>query len=213
MLRRYEELGTLEKVGNEYGVTRERVRQIFNKALKYGITSGWKRESPPPLTEEEAWDLLAAGRYLNVGLARFLDLTPEMCEEFRLLDHQAHTANEYAELAKQCGYPPNNTDLQLKLNKRGLSARIVRYFGGFRAFCERYGHKPKLMPGLSNPQWQKYARDQRGAKTREALEKGLCVLCLRRPQRIGKRTCAPCYHRTVAQAEKMRQRNEYAANR
>lgn len=166
MYLRYQQLGTLKAVGEEFGVTGERVRQVLNRGMNLGAFKYDSRK--PKIHGAKLLELVARKGFKWSKAAESLGLTKEKCEELALKQKKGRILMRYQNMVFKLGFEPNDGDLQLRYGARGLSSNILRTFGGFRAFCAEYGFNPHNERGFLNPETVRKALAARKASRQQA---------------------------------------------
>jgi len=156
----YDQLHTLQKVADELGVTRERIRQLLNKGEKQGLyeyelhrdkrfnelISNYGRDtiieeikheiSPPKICST-----------LNIHIDDFRKLLKHYdidTKDYRDLARRSKCLKEYSKIVDELGTHPTTTEMNLRPSWRAIWARIDRYWGSIESFRKEYGiERPK----------------------------------------------------------------------
>ena len=158
----YKQLGTLEAVGKQVGLTRERVRQILNKGKNSGLFEynpyGYPFVSKEKLIEDckKAPSLAVVARLNNISTA-YLDklftaysINEEDLTTYRFEARRVRCIEQFSSFAEHIGHPPNTTELQRTGKGRALYNRITRYWGSIDNFRAQL-NIPK--PPHRRPHW------------------------------------------------------------
>lgn len=190
----YNELGTLEAVGNILGLTRERIRQLLKKGSRFGLF-----KYPPKKKSEEIIDCDFLIKYFNTReeVLKELQSTRKKSEMLNLLGTDEYNFNEllkhfgltlsdikrnvikkecqieYDSYVKEIGYHPTTTEMRDSKYIRNLWARITRYWGSMGEFRKEFNY-PMVKQG--NPMLREH--------TREWLQKKSVVAMLKRKKQI-----------------------------
>lgn len=196
MAARYAVLGTLDAVASEYGLTRERVRQILKKGHKKGLFRYQPYEGRHEMTRDEMLDYVSRHGFHWSRMAAKLGFTQEECSARRREWQRKRAADKYRAHAESLGYPP--TDTWLQANDRALSAYIRRIYGGVSEFYKSIGVDPKRFYGLRDPVIRAKGHATIRERNKECVAAGICLRCKREKAITGRRTCPDCYSHAVA---------------
>lgn len=142
----YRDLGTLQAVANELGITRERVRQLLVKGTKLNLFKYTAREYPYISQEKILEDYRSClsktkvARMNKVSLPYFntlllaYSLDDGTLNEIKLNTKKNECIRMYQEFEKQIGRALSTTDLQNIPKYRALYSRICRYWGNIEKF-------------------------------------------------------------------------------
>jgi hypothetical protein len=167
LYQRYLELGTLESVSKEYGVTRERIRQILAKGNKRGY---FQYPLPPDdslqhRSLEEVLDLLAENSFQATAQKLGVDLsclkhyieknqiTLEVRQEIRNSRLKIKAKLWYDEQVKRLGYHPTSTQMQHDSTLRPGYARISTAYGSFTDFLKEHSITPNYSQARGFNSW------------------------------------------------------------
>lgn len=151
----YDKYGTLEKVGDYMGITRERVRQLLekghkNKLFHYELTRDKKfKDIIGRISKEQlTWEILNVSNKFDI--CSNLNITPNIF--FKLMGHYKidiegyrydarfrKCITEYAHLVDSLGYHPSTTIMQSTNKGHALSTRIEKLWGGIDQFRNAFG--------------------------------------------------------------------------
>lgn len=161
----YKRLGTLEKVGKEFNVTRERVRQILKRAEDLGVIDPVIKHKIPYeekikkiCTESLLKDLKELSSLTKVSIKYNLPLRiiKEKIEnsgfnidEILIERKKLKTNKEYLELVNILDHHPTTSEMENDDKFRVLYNRILRYWGTMNIFRTEYGY-PIVKPGNPN---------------------------------------------------------------
>src|SRR5262245_5457313 len=144
----YRRLGTLEAVGRNVGLTRERVRQLLVSGTKLGFFKYQPREYP-----YIAKDKLLADYRVSLSLDKVAELNnvptayiSKLLTAYRVRRNELRAIGkegrkdrcieEYRAITSQLSHHPTTTELQSTPKGHSLNARIVRLWGSTDAFRE-----------------------------------------------------------------------------
>lgn len=142
----YQEKGTLEAVGKEIGVTRERVRQILVKGSKLGFFDYKPFDYPPIPREKILEDYKCLLNFKSVMRANSVSeqyfhrllvsyrITGQELALARIKGHKQRCVEKYYHLAKELGHHPTKAELQRGSLGYYLSTRISKLWGSFNIF-------------------------------------------------------------------------------
>lgn len=153
----YQERGTLQRVADEIGLSRERVRQILVKGSEFGLFEykpSW--EAGPPrekiladyrrrltlkgVAQENRMSLCRLHRLLKVHR-----ITPSALKEIRISAKKATCIERYDAVVVGFGHHPTTTELQQIPTTRSLTTQIRRLWGSIDLFRRERGiPQPKL---------------------------------------------------------------------
>lgn len=157
----YDELGTLDKVGDSLSLTRERIRQILNKGQRYNL---FKYE----LTREKKFKeaISSIGRETlveqiktypnkfdvssNLGidintLLRLIKFYNIDLESYREEARYKKVLTRYSKMVNILGYHPSTTEMQHDREWRTVWAGIDRLWGSVELFRREFGiDRPKF---------------------------------------------------------------------
>jgi len=181
IFRLYKEYGTLEKVGKEVGLTRERIRQILVRGNKYRLFEyPIKKDliSYPFLikyykNKEELLNELSDCFRKNEMLET---LGIDKTDFNRLIEHFNLTLNDivtyskkkelkiqYDEYVGKIGHHPTTTEMNEDKKIRNIWIKITRYWGSMVNFRQEFGYpfikqgNPKLKENIREWQQQRSA--------------------------------------------------------
>lgn len=166
----YQTRGTLQRVGDEIGLSRERVRQLLVKGTEFGLFE-YKPSFEIDIPREKI--LADYGRLLTLkGVAQANRISPcrldrllkehriadSELEEIRINTKKAICVEAYEETVRALGHHPTTTELQRFAKTRSLAARIRRCWGSIEAFRSDRGislprprRRRRLKASGSNP--------------------------------------------------------------
>jgi len=185
--RIYDELGTLEKVGEHLGITRERVRQILKKGderkiIRYkptyikgfdDIANKLKKEN----LEKYLVDIGSLTKVVSIlkekyevkgvyieKLIEFYDID---CKDL-ILQHRINKCIlGYNEMVLEIGYHPTTTEMGKKRKWRALWHNIDRHWGSIDNFRKEFGIP---IPGKGNPNIVEDTKQGRDTYLKEATK-------------------------------------------
>lgn len=144
----YKQVETLEAVGKQVGVTRERVRQLLAQGDRMGLFEYNPREYPFVSKEKIIEDykktlsLSRVARLNNIStayLCRVLtaySITEQQLADYRLEGKRVKCIGEYTRMVRSVGHHLSSGELQSRPTGRGLCARINRLWGSINTFRE-----------------------------------------------------------------------------
>jgi len=170
----YKEYGTLEKVGREVGLTRERIRQILARGDKYGLFEyPIKKEliSYPFLInyftkkEELLNELSDCSKKdemletLNTDIINFNKLLGYFNLDIRDVQNYSKKKKlkrQYDEYVEKIGHHPTTTEMNGDKKIRNIWMKITRHWGSMADFRQEYGY-PHIKQG--NPRLKENIRE------------------------------------------------------
>jgi hypothetical protein len=158
----YKELGTLEAVGEQVGLTRERVRQLLVKGRGIGLFEYKPYEYPCISKDKLIGDYMYSSNlgyvakinqiswnYLRKLLAAY-SISKERLAECRTENRRARCIEQYTRLADKTGHHLTTTELQSTSEGRSLYNRIYKLWCTIDAFREAFNiPKPPRRAGHS----------------------------------------------------------------
>jgi hypothetical protein len=144
----YKQFGTLEAVGKQVGVTRERVRQLLTQGDRIGLFQYNPREYPFVSKEKiiedykKTLNLSRVAQFNNIStdyLGRLLtaySISEQQLADYRLEGKRAKCIEEYICMVQSIGHHLSSGELQSHPTGRGLCARINRFWGSIKTFRE-----------------------------------------------------------------------------
>lgn len=150
----YQELGTLDSVGQRLGVTRERVRQLLRKGAVAGLfdyeTTSKRKVKQLSQRLDKRTLALALERSNVHEVAREYGTSDtviiKLCEanqletkELRLHARKQRCLTEYMDVVEGLGKHPSTFELQRQPNGRALYNRMTALWGSFPNFRKAYG--------------------------------------------------------------------------
>jgi len=174
----YKKYGTLEKVGREVGLTRERIRQILVIGNKYGLFEyPIKKDliSYPFLVKyyknkeellNELSDCLKKDemlKTLNIDKTNFNRLLEHFnlnIRDVQIYSKKKKLKIQYDEYVEKIGYHPRTTEMRKNKEPRNIWAKITRYWGSMANFRQEFGYpfikqgNPKLKENIR--EWQQH---------------------------------------------------------
>ncbi len=151
----YERLGTLEKVGKELNLTRERVRQILKKGEKYGVLNyvlnrekrfkeiSQKHNRDSIINEIKVFiNPPIICKRLGIKSSEFHNLLEYFeidYREYRKLAYMSKRAGDYTKIVDILGHHPTATEMVSKREWRTVWAAIDRYWGNISNFRKEFG--------------------------------------------------------------------------
>lgn len=157
----YKQLGTLEAVGEQVGLTRERIRQLLAQGDKIGLFKYSPREYPfvskAKIIEDykEALSLYRVARLNNISasylhqLFTAYSITDQDLADYGIEGRRAKCIKQYKSLADKAGHDLTTTELQNTSGGHSLHNRLIRYWGTIHAFREAF-NIPKPPQGSSS---------------------------------------------------------------
>jgi len=144
----YKEKGTLEAVGKEMGLTRERVRQLLVKGTQLGLYE-YKPFDYPFIPKEKIIEdykkllnLYVVARRNNIStsylhkLLTAYNITEKDLQSIRIEGQKLKCIEEYDRIRDKLGHHPTTTELQGSKLWRYFSIKITKFWGSFEAFRE-----------------------------------------------------------------------------
>ena len=198
----YKEYGTLEKVGREVGLTRERIRQILERGNRYGLFEyPIKKEliSYPFLikyfaNKEELLNELSDCSKKDEMLQT---LTTDILNFNRILSHfnlnlkdiQVYSKKkklkiQYDEYIEKIGHHPTTTEMNEDKKIRNIWIKITRYWGSMANFRQEFGY-PFIKQG--NPRLKENIRKWHQQRNALAIlrKKSYMEIILKNLSKIG----------------------------
>jgi hypothetical protein len=159
----YDKYLTLQKTGDELGLTRERIRQLLKKGEKLGLytyLNTWKRKEKKlkELTKKYNKNILlnvVKDIYGSNKICKKLDLKKHElkyllnyydidCSEYYKLMSMKKYIREYSQIVDNLGHHPSTTEMNRRKEWRSVWSGIDRYWGDMETFRRDYGiEKPK----------------------------------------------------------------------
>jgi hypothetical protein len=144
----YREKGTLEAVGKEIGLTRERVRQLLVKGTQLGLFE-YKAHDYPFIPKEKIIEdykkflnLNVVARRNNISasylhkLLTAYNITEKDLQSIRIEGQKLKCIEEYDRIRVKLDHHPTTTELQRSKLWRYLSIKVTKLWGSFEAFRE-----------------------------------------------------------------------------
>ncbi len=170
----YKEYGTLEKVGREVGLTRERIRQILVRGNKYGLFEypikkdlisypflikyfANKEELLNELSDCSKKDEML--ETLNTDIINFNKLLGYFNLDIRgvqIYSKKKKLKMQYDEYVEKNGHHPTTTEMREDKETRNIWAKITRYWGSMESFRQEFGY-PFIKQG--NPRLKEDIRE------------------------------------------------------
>jgi hypothetical protein len=146
--RLYQVKGTLENVGKQVGLRRERIRQLLNNGERLGLFEYKKPElSLPSIPKEKLIEdyknllqlgLVAKNNKISLHqlkqLVKYFQITGKELEATRLKGHKLKSILLYYTYVKSFGRHPSTAELQKTSEGRYLSWKITKLWGLFHTF-------------------------------------------------------------------------------
>jgi hypothetical protein len=144
----YKQVGTLEAVGEQFGVTRERIRQLLVQGDGMGLFKYIPYEYPFVSKEKIIEDYMKnlsfsrVARLNNIStnylrkLLTAYSITEEELADSRVERKRARCIEQYKNLADKAGHHLTTTELQSTSEGHSLHNRINRLWGAIDAFRE-----------------------------------------------------------------------------
>lgn len=168
----YGRLGSLGAVGQEVGLTRERVRQLLVKGTQRGLFA-YKPRNYPSVTKEHIIDeytriqsisrVAKRNRISENHLRKLLvaySITEPQLAQYRLEGRRARCLAEYLWMAEQAGRHLSSGDLHRHPAGLALYARIIRCWGSIHTFRQAMKIPRPARPVRRSPERQ--AESSRG---------------------------------------------------
>ncbi len=170
----YKEYGTLEKVGEKKGLTRERIRQILVKGNKYKlfeypikkevITYNFLIDYYKNREEliDELYTCKKKGEMINVLSANELSFNKLLSYhnlnlvELKIFLKKRKLKIQYDEYVQRLGHHPTTTEMNEKKETRNIWVKITRYWGSMADFRQEFKY-PVIKQG--NPKIKENVRD------------------------------------------------------
>lgn len=183
----YERLGTLAKAGEEFHLTRERVRQILNQGEKRGvfiyelnrekrfreISQKYDRGS---LIKEIRMLISPTRICMKLGIKisdfkKLLEYFTIEYKDYRLLAVMGKTAEKYSQIVDVLGHHPSTTEMNSRTDWRTVWGAIDRNWGNMSNFRKEFGIEiPKRRWPLKVQKRWKEQRIQKDRRIQEILE-------------------------------------------
>lgn len=144
--RLYQEKGTLAKVGEALGISRERVRQILKKGSQIGLFDYKPLRAPRVPKEKLLQDYLHLLQFKAVAKANRLSparlqnllvsygVRREELDAIRIRGYRRRCIEKYEQFSRLLGHPPSTAELQRLKSGGYLASKIKRLWGSFDAF-------------------------------------------------------------------------------
>ena len=142
----YEQLGTLEAVGKQVGLTRERVRQLLAKGKNIGLFEYNPHEYPYVSKEKLIGDYVQSPNlgyvakvnqipqgYLRKLLTAY-SITELQLASYRKEARRSKCVEQYKQLVAKAGHHLTTTELQSTREGHALNSRIIRLWGTTDSF-------------------------------------------------------------------------------
>lgn len=142
----YKELGTLQKVGQQIGVTRQRVRQLLVQGSKLGLFHYQPYEYPYIPKEKLVADYTSFPNFNEVArinhistsylhkLLSAYSVTEENLVAYRKEGKRLRCIQEYKQLEEKVGHHLTTTEFQSTSKGHALHNQIIRLWGSIDAF-------------------------------------------------------------------------------
>lgn len=177
----YKEHGTLEKVGKEVGLTRERIRQILAKGNKYGLFEypikkdlisypfliKYYKNKEELLNElsdcSKKDEMLQALNADIVNFNKLLDYFNLNIRDVQIYSKKKKLKIQYGEYVEKIGHHPTTTEMNENKKVRNIWIKITRYWGSMANFRQEFGYpfikqgNPKLKENIREWQQQRSA--------------------------------------------------------
>jgi len=170
----YKEYGTLEKVGREVGLTRERIRQILERGNRYGLFEypikkelisysflikyfANKEELLNELSDCSKKDEML--ETLNTDIINFSKLLEYFNLDIRdvqIYSKKKKLKRQYDEYVENIGYHPRTTEMRKDKEPRNIWVKITRHWGSMANFRQEFGY-PFIKQG--NPRLKEDIRE------------------------------------------------------
>ena len=170
----YKEYGTLEKVGREVGLTRERIRQILERGNRYGLFEypikkelifypflikyfTNKEELLNELSDCSKKDEML--ETLNTDIINFNKLLEYFNLDIRdvqIYSKKKKLKRQYDEYVEKIGHHPTTTEMREDKETRNIWAKITRYWGSMESFRQEFEY-PFIKQG--NPKFKENVRE------------------------------------------------------
>jgi len=170
----YKKYGTLEKVGREVGLTRERIRQILVRGNKYGLFEypikknlisyhflikyfANKEELLNELSDCSKKDEML--KTLNTDIINFDKLLGYFNLDIKgvqIYSKKKKLKMQYDEYVEKNGHHPTTTEMREDKATRNIWAKITRYWGSMESFRQEFGY-PLIKQG--NPRLKEDIRE------------------------------------------------------
>lgn len=146
----YKQVGTLEAVGKQVGVTRERVRQLLTQGDRIGLFEYNPREYPfiskDKIIEDykKTLSLSRVARLNNISTSYLHELftaysiTVQDLADYCAEGRRARCIEQYKNLVDKAGHHLTTTELQSTSEGHALHTRINRNWGTINAFREAF---------------------------------------------------------------------------
>jgi len=150
----YQITGNLEKVGREYGVSRERIRQLLIQGDKLGLFRYRKKSllaaerlSREKILEDYSGVLrltrVARMNQISPGLLKKIlseyQISRDELKAIRTEKGKAESVRKYISIVEQIGHHPSSSELQREKEGRYLTTKINRLWGSIRTFRQELG--------------------------------------------------------------------------
>ena len=170
----YKEHGTLEKVGKEVGLTRERIRQILKRGNRYGLFKypikkeliscsfliNYYKNKEELLNELSdcfrKYEMLQTLNTDKVNFTRLLDHFNLDIRDVQIYSKKKKLKIQYDEYVENIGYHPRTTEMREDKEPRNIWVKITRYWGSMANFRQEFGY-PVIKQG--NPKFKENIRE------------------------------------------------------
>ena len=174
----YKQVGTLEAVGKQVGVTRERVRQLLTQGDRIGLFEYNPREYPfiskDKIIEDykKTLSLSRVARLNNISTSYLHELftaysiTVQDLADYCAEGRRARCIEQYKNLVDKAGHHLTTTELQSTSEGHALHTRINRNWGTINAFREAFNIPT---PPQGSPSFRKDTEQWREHRQQVAL--------------------------------------------
>jgi hypothetical protein len=164
----YQEHGTLQRVADEIGLSRERVRQLLVKGSECGLFEykpSWEVGLPREKILEDYRRVLTLKGVAQVNqmslcrlhrLLKVHGITEPELEAIWFKEKKAICIERYNRIVQEMGHHPTTTEMQRVSSNRYLTTQIRRLWGAIEAFRSDRGIPP---PAKRSRRWDGARRD------------------------------------------------------
>jgi hypothetical protein len=150
----YQEKRSLDKVGKQLGLSRERIRQLLNKGTKLGLFDyqKLKRKPLPNIPKEKIIEdyhnLLRLSEVAKLNdipidelrkLLQFHQIGKKTLNSIQIKKQKEKCVEQYFKMVDKYGHHPSTAELQKTYEGHYLSDKIVRFWRSIHIFRQEFG--------------------------------------------------------------------------
>lgn len=150
----YQEKGSLDKVGKQLDLSRERIRQLLNKGTKLGLFDYQKSKRKPlpniPKEKiiEDYHNLLRLSEVAKLNdisidelrkLLQFHKIGKKTLHSIQIKKQKEKCVKQYFEMVDKYGHHPSTAELQKTYPGHYISDKIVRFWRSIHIFRQEFG--------------------------------------------------------------------------